>query len=144
LLSALRGFLISLRSLEQDVSFRKRMVDHCISHPVFGRQRRGNSRLELEDDMSVFITREMVRQAGREWRHDNTIGILGRMVRSVRRNLERRAAISELRSFSDRELRDIGINRGDITRIVRQGDDRDPDPTPTSRRVQARAVAVAA
>lgn len=33
---------------------------------------------------------------------------------------ERRTALEELHAMSDRELKDIGITRGDIDRVVRQ------------------------
>ncbi len=84
--------------------------------------------------MSVYITREMVSQAAHEWRHDNTVGILARLVRAAKRKWKRNEATSELCNLSDRELRDIGIYRGDIPHIVRQLDDHDLGLAPTMSR----------
>ncbi|MDN5788299.1 DUF1127 domain-containing protein [Pseudorhodobacter sp.] len=94
--------------------------------------------------MSVYITRKMIRQAAHDWRQDNTVGIVERMIRSAKRTLKRRETISELHSLTDWELRDIGIYRGDIPRIVRQIDDHDLGLMPASRGAQARGVAVPA
>jgi uncharacterized protein YjiS (DUF1127 family) len=43
-----------------------------------------------------------------------------RVIISLMRSQQRRAAAEILRSLSDRELRDIGIFRCDIDRIVRK------------------------
>ncbi|MGB0843545.1 MAG: DUF1127 domain-containing protein [Alphaproteobacteria bacterium] len=47
------------------------------------------------------------------------MSVLNRVASSVRRMNENRRVINELRSMSDRELSDIGLSRGDITRAVR-------------------------
>ena len=94
--------------------------------------------------MSVSNTREMVRQAAPEQRHNESVGIVERMIRSARRKWKRRETAKELHSLSDWELRDIGVYRVDIPRVVRQIDDHDLGLRPTSRGVQARGNAVPA
>ncbi|SMD09608.1 DUF1127 domain-containing protein [Primorskyibacter flagellatus] len=76
--------------------------------------------------MSAYITREMVRQAAHEWPYENATGVLGRLVRTMKRSWKRRETANQLHTLSDRELRDIGIYRGDIPRVVRQLDDGAP------------------
>ncbi len=91
--------------------------------------------------MSVYITPEMVRREAHEWRRDNTVGILARLVRSARRKWKRSKAVSDLCALSDRELRDIGIFRGDISRVVSQFDDRDLGLAPAASRAVRRSKA---
>jgi uncharacterized protein YjiS (DUF1127 family) len=85
--------------------------------------------------MSVYITREMLWQAANDDKHENSGNILRRLARSVVRKLKRRRTRSELSALSDWELRDIGIYRGDIPRVVAGLDDVDlglavPAPAP--------------
>lgn len=40
------------------------------------------------------------------------------MLKRIRKYLERRAAITKLQSMTDRELKDIGLTRGEIYSVV--------------------------
>jgi len=44
--------------------------------------------------------------------------IIGRLVAELRRRHRRNLSIRELRALDDRQLRDIGILRGDIPQVV--------------------------
>jgi uncharacterized protein YjiS (DUF1127 family) len=48
-------------------------------------------------------------------------GVLARFVDGVVREWRIRSAAQSLSDFSDAQLRDIGIGRGDIDRVVRGG-----------------------
>ncbi len=75
--------------------------------------------------MSVYITREIFWQPENESNHRNAGNILDRLVRSVARKLKRNRTMAELHALSDRDLRDIGLYRGDIPRVVAGLDDVD-------------------
>jgi uncharacterized protein YjiS (DUF1127 family) len=48
-------------------------------------------------------------------------GLLARVVDGLRREWRIRSAAESLSGFSDAELSDIGVARGDIGRVVRRG-----------------------
>ena len=48
-------------------------------------------------------------------------GWLGRVLDGLRHEWQVRSAAEDLSAFSDAQLRDIGIARGDIERAVREG-----------------------
>lgn len=48
-------------------------------------------------------------------------GFLAELVQSVRSWRQRQAAAAELRALDDRMLNDLGITRGEIDRVVRDG-----------------------
>ena len=55
---------------------------------------------------------------GRAGRRDGSFGqIVGRVVSWLLHPGRRYAVVNELSSLSDRELADIGLNRGDISRV---------------------------
>ncbi|MFZ1468323.1 MAG: DUF1127 domain-containing protein [Paracoccaceae bacterium] len=90
--------------------------------------------------MSVYITRKMLWQPENESKHRNAGNILDRLVRSVARKLKRSRTMAELRALGDRELRDIGLYREDIPRVVAGLDDVDlglSRPAPVAVRVSA-------
>lgn len=46
---------------------------------------------------------------------------IAQILKAIRRFFEQQYALEELSSMSDRSLRDIGIERHEIARVVRQG-----------------------
>lgn len=50
----------------------------------------------------------------------NSSGLFMRLCNAIARHARERATIAELARLSDRELRDIGIGRVDISRIARE------------------------
>ncbi|RKF12741.1 DUF1127 domain-containing protein [Roseovarius spongiae] len=79
----------------------------------------------------------MLRQAANESRTGHTIGIFERLIRSAERAWKRRETAKELHALTDWELRDIGIHRADIPRVVRQSDERAQDARPAASRATA-------
>ena len=75
--------------------------------------------------MSAFFTREMLWEAAEHIRNDKTRTLPGQFTRMIVRQLKRRRTRAELSALSDRELRDIGIQRGDISQMVAGMDDSD-------------------
>ena len=73
--------------------------------------------------MSVFITREMIWQAANDGKRRNADGILERLVRTVAQKFIRSRTMAALHALSDWQLRDIGLHRGDIPRVVAELDD---------------------
>lgn len=68
--------------------------------------------------MTNHITRETLDFTNnRIWR-SRLAGVLRRVFQAIRKNMERRVAISELQAMDNRVLRDLGIYRGDIPRVV--------------------------
>lgn len=78
--------------------------------------------------MSVYITREMVRRAAHEHKRDKPYSLFGSMARSLARKWQRRKAIAQLEAMDDYLLKDIGINRSDIRRVVNEPYGRHPTP----------------
>lgn len=68
--------------------------------------------------MSIYITRQMIDPAFDTRRHDDGGGLFQRLLRPAIRTWQRRKMIATLNSLDDGTLRDIGINRTDIPRIV--------------------------
>lgn len=52
-------------------------------------------------------------------------GLLRRWLQAAHRHWRRRDMITTFEAMNDRALRDIGIYRGDIRRLVKEFDDRD-------------------
>ncbi len=75
--------------------------------------------------MSIYITRQMIDPASRKRQRDQSNGLFRRLFRSAARRWERRKMIAALEAMDDRLLRDIGIYRGDIRRVVDGLDDRE-------------------
>lgn len=75
--------------------------------------------------MSIYITRKMVRSASEMRGADESKGLFRRMLDAGIRSRQRRRMIAALEALDDRILRDIGINRGDIPRVVYGFDDRE-------------------
>lgn len=67
--------------------------------------------------MSIYITREMVSHEPHKGKR-KTPGLLGRLTRAVAKTWERTRAMAELNAMSDLELRDMGLYRADIARVV--------------------------
>ena len=90
--------------------------------------------------MSVITTREMIWQEANDGKRRNADGILERLTRFVALNFRRNRTMAALHSLSDWQLRDIGLHRGDIARMVSELDDVDlglTRPAPVSARVSA-------
>lgn len=68
--------------------------------------------------MSVYMTREEFWQPENKARQDDVGNAWKGLVRAVARHLKRNRKWVELSALSDRELRDIGLYRGDIPRVV--------------------------
>lgn len=98
--------------------------------------------------MSVYITREMLRQAARAPQQFPTDNILSRVVRAAKRAARQRRTVAELSVLTDRELRDIGLWRADIPRVVGEMTDHDfglaPARRPAPRAARAPGNAAAA
>lgn len=90
--------------------------------------------------MSIYITPQMIHPGsdGRGSHQDS--GLFQRLVTSVIRTWRRRKAIAELRAMDDAVLRDIGINRNDILRVVNGFDDRDLGMVPLARTARSKGT----
>ncbi|WP_196778366.1 DUF1127 domain-containing protein [Thalassorhabdomicrobium marinisediminis] len=75
--------------------------------------------------MSVYITREMIRDAASAARGESVATLTRRLARMVVRQVQRRRAIAQLRAMDDDQLRDIGIERSQIRQAVSGFTDRD-------------------
>jgi uncharacterized protein YjiS (DUF1127 family) len=91
--------------------------------------------------MNIYLSRETLNPASDRLRRSKLIAALRRMGGAIRQNMERRAAINELHSMDDRTLRDLGIYRSDIERVVDGlcDDTRRRRPTKTIAAASARA-----
>jgi uncharacterized protein YjiS (DUF1127 family) len=81
-------------------------------------------RMEMRTSHSLYAPRGIVvAPASRAWRHPiaSPLAALLRMVSALRREVAVRRAATTLEGMSDHELKDIGISRGDIRRVVREG-----------------------
>ncbi|HEY9038081.1 MAG TPA: DUF1127 domain-containing protein [Roseovarius sp.] len=75
--------------------------------------------------MSIYITRQMIDPAHDGRGSHESDGLFRRLFTSAVRNWQRRKAIAELEAMDDATLRDIGIYRNDIPRVVNGFNDRD-------------------
>lgn len=75
--------------------------------------------------MSIYITRQMIDPAFDKRGRDENKGFFRRLFRSATRQWQRRRMIAALQAMDDRLLRDIGIDRADIPRIVDGFSDRE-------------------
>ncbi|WP_353890450.1 DUF1127 domain-containing protein [uncultured Aliiroseovarius sp.] len=83
--------------------------------------------------MSVYITREMLHHTAHENKRDDTVALIGQLGRSLARWWQRRRAIAQLEAMDDALLRDMGIYRADIRRVVNGFSDRDLGLTRSAR-----------
>ncbi len=72
----------------------------------------------LEDDMSVYITRNMLGPASYEDRVQTDGSLLARVMGSALRRWQKHRMRQALERLDDRTLADIGVYRGDIAHIV--------------------------
>ena len=82
--------------------------------------------------MSIYITRQMIDPASGKPAGSKSIGLLRRMFRRAVRNWQRRKMIAKLEAMDDRLLRDIGLHRGEIRRLVDGFDDRELGMVPVT------------
>jgi len=75
--------------------------------------------------MSIYITRHMVQPVSENRGADASKGRFRRWLDAGIRKWQRRKMIATLEALDDRVLRDIGIYRGDIQRVVNAFDDRE-------------------
>ncbi|MFD2741641.1 DUF1127 domain-containing protein [Sulfitobacter aestuarii] len=68
--------------------------------------------------MTIYITRKMLADFARGSARVEPFGVFYQLGRSIARYGLRRRAIAELEAMDDATLRDIGIYRGDIRRVV--------------------------
>lgn len=110
--------------------------------------------LDLEDDMhpfwTPFLTPRTSMARPRNLEGANTkprvgVDLLRRWIRASAKNWKRRKMIAALQSMDDLLLKDIGVDRSEIIRIVDGFDDRELDMVPvgrTSRETHERKNAV--
>ncbi|MCB1311448.1 MAG: DUF1127 domain-containing protein [Sedimentitalea sp.] len=75
--------------------------------------------------MSIYITRQMIASASDNRGGDEGSDFVRRLFGPAIRKWRRRKMIAALEALDDRSLRDIGIYRGDIPRVVDGFDDRE-------------------
>ena len=75
--------------------------------------------------MSIYITRQMIDPASGKRGRDEANGLFQRLFRSAARKWRRRKMIASLEALDDAILRDIGIYRADIPRVVDGFSDRE-------------------
>ncbi|WP_206601908.1 DUF1127 domain-containing protein [Oceaniglobus indicus] len=90
--------------------------------------------------MPAYMAREEFLQPN-DGRHTGNVGtVLGGLARSATRRLKRNRTRAALRAMSDRELRDIGLYRGDIPHVLAALDETAPGRAamaPTAARLSA-------
>jgi uncharacterized protein YjiS (DUF1127 family) len=80
--------------------------------------------MEMRTSHSLHAPRGIVvAPAPRAWRYPlaSALAALLRTVSALRREVALRRAAATLEGMSDHELKDIGIGRSDIRRVVREG-----------------------
>lgn len=76
--------------------------------------------MEMHTSRSLYATHAiMVRRRPRTRWIEPVLTVLSRMKRALQRELEIRRAEAELKTLSDHLLKDLGISRSDIERVVR-------------------------
>ncbi|RKF13624.1 DUF1127 domain-containing protein [Roseovarius spongiae] len=75
----------------------------------------------------------MLHDTAHENERDDTVGLIGQFGRFLARRRQRRRAIAELEAMDDMLLRDMGIYRSDIRRVVNGFGDRDLGLPPSPR-----------
>ena len=75
--------------------------------------------------MSGYLTRKMLGPASRRNVVNGDANLFRRWMISAMRQWQRRRMIKALEAMDDRLLRDIGIDRSDIDRVVGEFDDRE-------------------
>ena len=68
--------------------------------------------------MTNYNTRETLDLSNSRIRRSKFAGIFRQVFQAIRKNMERYEAISEHQAMDNRVLRDLGIYRGDIPRVV--------------------------
>ena len=67
----------------------------------------------------VFIDVQIPRGESPAW--PRQVGLFGRLIAAIRRDLQAQQATRELAAMDDRMLADIGLTRADIPRVARRG-----------------------
>lgn len=68
--------------------------------------------------MAIYITRKMLTDFARQEANAAPFSVFRDLATSLARRRQRRRAMAELEAMDDATLRDIGIYRGDIRRVV--------------------------
>ncbi len=116
-------------------------VRDCTGRLVVVAQTSWFNNLDMESVMHPYLSNEKFSFAsqrptpGFRDRSVTTLGVLRRWFQASLRRWQRRRMIAALEALDDRLLRDIGIYRGEIRRIVGSFDDRELRMTPVSTKV---------